>query len=115
MVAPIDAKATLDVDGETFTLTMNFRTIALAEDRRSDVVTSFGQGKPTVSGMALLIWAFARPAHPELTEDEALALALHYGDVTGAALGDLFERASAKGDGSANPPRPTRRKAGSTA
>lgn len=107
MVAPIDATATLDVDGEPITLAMNFRTIALAEDAREDVVTGFGEGRTNVSSLALLVWAFARPAHPELTHDQALTLVFQHGSAVGAALRTVFEKASAKpakGDGAAHPP-----------
>ncbi len=114
MVAPIDAKASFEAEGETFELAMNFRTIALAEDAKADVVTSFGSGKPTVSGMSILIWAFAQPAHPDLTTEDAFALAIRHGEAVGGALGKVFAAASAKADGSENPPKAKRAK-GSTA
>lgn len=114
MVAPIDAKATFDVDGEPITLVMNFRTIALAEDEAPDVVTAFGSGKPKLSGMATLVWAFARPAHPDLTLDDALAIVMRHGKAAGEALGKVFAAASAavpKGGAGGEPaPRPRTRR-----
>ncbi len=96
MVAPIDATASFKAGDETFTLAMNWRTIALAEDMRSDAVTAFGQGKPTVSGLAALLWGFAQPAHPKLSIDQCLALAFQHGEAVGKALGEVFGKASPK-------------------
>jgi hypothetical protein len=109
MVAPIDARSTLVVDDETIELAMNYRTIALAEDTQVDVVTSFGAGKPKLSGMATLVWAFAQPAHPELTLDQALGLVVRSGAAVGVALGECFKLATkgaeAPGDAGSRPPR----------
>ena len=114
MVAPIDASASFEADGESFTLRMNFRTIALAEAEQPTALMNFGQGRPTVSGMALLIWAFAQPAHEDLTKDQALALAIRHGDAVGKALREVITGSSAvaepgKGDG---PTHPRRRRPG---
>lgn len=115
MVAPIDARATVTVDGESFALVMNYRTIALAEDAKPDVVTTFGSGRPTLTGMATLVWAFAQPAHPELSQDEALALVLRGSKDIGDALGQCFRLATkgadAPDDDAADPPRAKRAKA----
>lgn len=94
MVAPIDARATLIAGEESIELAMNFRTIALAEDTQADVVTSFGAGKPKLSGMAALVWAFAQPARPDLSLDQALALVMQHGTAVGAALGECFKLAT---------------------
>lgn len=107
MVAPLDAQATLDVDGETITLAMNFRTIALAEEVKEDVVTGFGEGRTNVSSLALLVWAFAQPAHPTLSQDQALTLVFQHGSAVGAALRTVFERASAKPDKAAGASHPS--------
>ncbi len=111
MVAPIDTTASFDADGETFTLTMNYRTIALAEGLKADAITGFGT-QPTVSGMAAAIWGFARPAHPKLTHDEALALAVRHGAAAGEALRQVIAAGSAppeaQGDGAARPPARTK-------
>lgn len=96
MVAPIDATAALEADGETLTLRMNFRTIALAEDLRADAVAGFGVRAPTASGMAALVWAFAQPDQPRLTQDEAMALVFRHGEAVGGALRELFGKAAAK-------------------
>jgi len=108
MVAPIDARATFEAAGETFQLAMNYRTIALAEDAKPDVVTAFGTGKPTITGMTTLVWAFAQPAHPDLTLDQALAIVMQHSDAAGSALGECFhlgtKGAAAPDDADANPP-----------
>ena len=100
MIAPIDARASFEAEGETLTLQMNFRTIALAEDAKPDVVNSFSRGgKPTLSGVAALIWAFAQPAHPELSQDQALALVMRHGEAAGAALAEVFRAGTATAGG----------------
>nr|AGU09812.1 hypothetical protein [uncultured organism] len=107
MVAPMDATATLDAGGEQITLAMNFRTIAIAEDAKEDVVTGFGEGRTNVSSLALLVWAFAQPAHPALSHDQALTLVFQHGAAVGTALRTVFQKASApavKGDSAAHPP-----------
>jgi hypothetical protein len=103
MVAPIDSRADLVAGEETFTLAMNFRTIALAEDLRPDALTGFGT-KPTLSGMAALVWAFARPAHPKLTHDEALALVFDHAEAVGETLRMVITRGQMKADGADHPP-----------
>lgn len=128
MVAPIDARATLEAEDETITLVMNWRTIALAEEVRADAVTAFGGGRSTLSGMALLVWAFAQPepgaaGAAALTRDEALALCMRHGEATGKALARVFklgaaaeddDDADAAGNGEASPDaapaRPPRRR-----
>lgn len=94
MVAPIDATAQLVAGDETFTLAMNYRTIALAEEAQPDVVTAFGSGKPKLSGLAALVWAFAQPAHPTLTLDQALALVFQHGEAAGTAVAACFRLAT---------------------
>lgn len=109
MVAPIDSRADLVAGDETFTLAMNFRTIALAEDTRPDALTGFGT-TPTISGMAALVWAFAQPAHPTMTKDQALALVFEHSEAVGSTLREVITRGSAKGTGAAHPPKPRSRK-----
>ena len=106
MVAPLDSRATLVAGDETFDLAMNFRTIALAEAEVPGAISGMGKA-PTLSGMAALVWAFAQPAHPELTLDEAAALCLEYGEVVGAALKTVLTRGGAEAakGGTARPPK----------
>jgi hypothetical protein len=100
MVAPLDSRATLVAGDEKIDLVMNFRTIALAETERPDAIAG---GGGTLSGMAVLVWAFAQPAHPDLTLDQAAALCLEHGPAVGAALAQVIARGGAKGDGTARP------------
>jgi hypothetical protein len=103
MVAPIDSRATLVAGEETFDLAMNFRTIALAESEKADAIRGMSGGG-TLSGMAVLVWAFAQPAHPDLTLDHALALCFDHGAAVGEALSQVIARGGAKGDGQPRPP-----------
>lgn len=107
MVAPLDARAQLVAGDETFELAMNFRTIALAEGEVAGAISGMSKA-PTLSGMAALVWAFAQPAHPALTLDQAAALCLNHGEAVGAALRVLIERGGARGakEGDARPPKP---------
>lgn len=104
MVAPIDAVTTLTAGGQTLKLQLNWRTIALAEDQRADAVTSFGGGKPNLSGLAAILWAFAQPAQPDFTMDDAFALVMRHGKDVGEAVSACFAAASKEaepeGDGS---------------
>ena len=107
MVAPIDARASITVDDQPLALQLNFRTIALAEEEKADAVTAFGAGKPTLSGMAALLWAFAQPARPDFTIDEAFAIMMRHGKEAGEAISECFARATkgAEPDGAGSPPK----------
>lgn len=107
MVAPLDSRATLVAGDETINLVMNFRTIALAELEMPNAIAG---GGGTLSGMAVLVWAFAQPAHPDLTLDQAAMLCLEHGPEVGAALAQVIARGGAKGDGTARPPKAGRSK-----
>jgi hypothetical protein len=108
MVAPFDSRASFTAGDETFELAMNFRTIALAEAEQPGAITGMSS-TPTMSGMAVLVWAFAQPKHPDLSLDQALTLCVEYGAECGEALRQVIARGSAKGDGAPRPPAPGRR------
>lgn len=98
MVAPVDSKASFEVEGEKITLRLNFRSIALADAEGIDVFA--GQHLSTAK-LACLAHCFAVQEHPEMTEDEALAIVVRGGDATRKAILKLFEdfggKASAEG------------------
>lgn len=108
MVAPLDSRATIVAGDETFELVMNFRTIALAEAEQAGALTSMSTS-PSLSGMAVLVWAFAQPAHSDLTLDQAATLCIDHGAACGEALRQVISRGGAKGDGKPHPSAPARR------
>ena len=89
MVAPIDAKATFEAEGEAFTLRLNFRTLALAAKEGVDMLA--GKERSPLE-MALVLKSLASVDHPEMTDDTALALMLRHSAAVGAALTTLFEQ-----------------------
>lgn len=107
MVAPVDATASFMAGDEQITLALNFRTIALAESQGADVITGLGAETQKVSSIAVLVWAFAQPAHPDLTLDQALAIVMYHGEAANEAMAELFAKAapaSAEGK-AARPPK----------
>jgi hypothetical protein len=93
MLAPIDATATVDVGGETLTLTLNFRTLALAAKGGVDLLSpqeSEGQRSLTMYPMATLIAAFAAPAHPDFAEEQAFSLLVGHAGAGTAAIQSLL-------------------------
>ncbi len=98
MVAPIDAKSVITVDGEEFTFRLGFRAIAMGEHLGVDLFSKNGIDF-TISKIALLVKCLTIADHPELTEDEALAIAFHYGIENMAPLIlDLLNRFGGKAD-----------------
>lgn len=100
MVAPIDAKASFQVEGETISLRLNFRSLALADAEGIDVMA----GKPLAPlKVAVLLRCLAVQDHPEMTDEEAFAIVIRGGAEAGAAIADLFSKfggaKSAEGNG----------------
>jgi len=102
MVAPIDSKVTFHVEGEPITLRLNFRSIALAESEGLDVLA----GK-VLSPMkvAVLLRCLAVQDHPEMSDEEAFAIAIRGGDAVGKALADLFAQFGGKASAGGKAPR----------
>ncbi|MGB7406790.1 MAG: hypothetical protein WA906_13965 [Pacificimonas sp.] len=96
MVAPINATATIDADGETITLRLNFATLDAARNAGADLFA--GQDLHPMD-MAKAIACFAAPAHPGFTAEEGFALVTHYGEASGEALAKLFEEFGAGAEG----------------
>lgn len=99
MVAPIDAKATFEVEGETFTLRLNFRALALAKKEGVNLMS--GEAMDAVS-LAVAIRCLAAQDHPKLTDDEAFAIVVRGGEAVAGAMVSLFSdftAASAEGNG----------------
>ena len=87
MVAPIDARASFEVEGETITLRLNFRSLALAESEGIDVMS-----RTNLSAIqsAILLHCLAVQEHPEMTDDEAFAIVVTAPGEAGSAIGKLF-------------------------
>lgn len=93
MVAPIDAKSTFMVEGEQITLRLNFRSIALAEAEGIDLLS--GKEIPPLK-VAVLVRCLAVEDHPEMTNDEALAIVMRGKAGVAKALPELFAKFGAK-------------------
>lgn len=96
MVAPLDAKATFEVEGEAITLRLNFRTIALAEEEGIDLFG--GVTELPLSKAAIILKCLAVQEHPEWTEDHAIAAAMANPQGMGEALIELFAKYGGKAD-----------------
>lgn len=108
MVAPIDAKASFELEGETITLRLNFRSIALAEAEGINLL----EGKEmSLSKVALVVRCLAVQDHPDMENDEALAIATRGGAQVGKALTELFTKFGAKPVEAGNGKAKTRAKA----
>lgn len=98
MVAPIDAKASFEVEGETFTLHLNFRTLKLAKSEGVNLMS--GQDMDPID-IATAVRCLATPSHPKLTDEEAFALVMNAPEAAATAIGDLFERFGGSAEGNA--------------
>lgn len=91
MVAPVDSKVELEVEGETITLRLNFRSISLLEEAGLDLFSP--QGIPmTIARSAVMCRLLAVNEHPDMTDEEALAYVTHAGAAFGRAVIDLINR-----------------------
>lgn len=93
MVAPIDAKAAFEVEGETITLRLNFRALALVEAEGIDTAEI---GKLSMVKSAVLLRCLAAQEHPGMTDEEAFAVVFKAGKQAGEAIGRLFVSATGK-------------------
>jgi hypothetical protein len=90
MVSPLDAKVTFEVEGEAITLRLNFRALALCEQRGVDMFSPTGINM-TLTNAVQLLRSLAVTDHPDMDEDEALAVVVKYGMADfGARIGDLI-------------------------
>lgn len=104
MVAPIDAKTVIEVDGEKITLRLNMRTIGLAEKAGIDMFDPFSMDRQTTLSMARLVKALATPDHEDqFTDEQWLAITLRGGADIVAGLATLFDAVKRTG-GDENPP-----------
>lgn len=88
MVAPIDAKTSFEVEGETITLRLNFRALSLAKKEGVDLM---GGGELDPFAMATLVRCMAVQDHPNMDDEEAFAIIVKGKDDAMAAIGKLTE------------------------
>lgn len=89
MVAPVDAKAELTVEGETFTLRLNFRTLALLEQAGLDPFSPEGFSL-SASRLAMMCMCLTIQEHPELTDTDALAIVVRSKGEFAVKVRELF-------------------------
>lgn len=90
MVAPIDAKASFEVEGETVTLRFNFRAISLAEANGIDLLNS-GMQMESLTQAVTLLKCLGAQDQPDYTEDHWLSVTMKEPDKMREALISLFE------------------------
>lgn len=90
MLAPLDAKAEIQVGGETITLRLNFRSVALADAHGIDVFADMDNLSSAKA--ATLVKCLAVQEHPDFTEDHTLAISVQYPDQLRNALVTLFTK-----------------------
>lgn len=109
MVAPLDAKATFEVEGEPVTLRLNFRSISLAEEHGIDLIGgTMTELSPTKS--AVLVKCLAIQEHPDFTEDHTMAIVAQEPEKLRDALLELFTKYGGISSAGGNGTRRTARK-----
>lgn len=92
MIAPVDSFVAVEAGGETFTLRLNFRSIALAEDCGIDLLS----GVPLkATKIAVMLRCLAAQDHPDLTDEMAFSLLLSDGETISNSIAQLFEKFAA--------------------
>lgn len=90
MVTAVNSTALLEVEGEIFTLRLNFAAIERAEDAGIDILG--GQVQLAGSKVVKLLHCLLGEDHPDLSRDQAMALVMNHSEAVGAAIAALFER-----------------------
>lgn len=97
MVAPIDAKAQFEAEGETITLRFNFQAISLAEQNGIDLLNA-GIAELRPLQAVTLLKCLGAQDHPNYTEDHWLAVVTRFPDQMREALVSLFTQYGGKGE-----------------
>ena len=100
MVAPIDAKASFEVEGETISLRFNFRAIAMAEENGIDLLNG-AVNELSLTKAVVLLKCLGAQDQPDYTEDHWLAVVRAAPDGMRDALIKLFENYGGKSEGNA--------------
>lgn len=104
MLAPIDAKVTVEAGDEKIVLRLNFRTIALAAEEGIDLFDADSLNNLTTLSTAKLARCLATPDQPDFTDENGLSLSLGHAKAFTTALFDLMAKAVGKA-GDENPPK----------
>lgn len=115
MVAPIDARASVQAGDETIALQLNMRTLALAKAGGVNLLKlSLTEIDPL--DMAIVIEAFAKPEQPDFDAEQAFATIVRYPTQCRDALAALSAAFAAVAEGavSTHPPKPARKRRSST-
>lgn len=94
MVAPIDAKATFEVEGETITLRLNFRTLSMAHKQGVDLMA--GNAEMDIFHVVTLVRCLAVADHPEMDDEEAFAIVAKGRDAATEAITSLVSEFGAE-------------------
>lgn len=97
-IAPIDSKVTVEVGGDTITLRLNFRALALAKKAGVNLLAG---GEMDPLDIAVALRCLAADAHPGMTDDEAFALVVTNGATVGKAIAELFSAFTEAAEGNA--------------
>ena len=97
-IAPIDSKVTVEAGGETITLRLNFRALALAKQAGINLMAG---GELDPLDMSVAVRCLAVDAHPDFTDEQAFALIVTNGETVGKALAELFGAFTKAAEGNA--------------
>ena len=100
MVAPVDAKATFEVEGESISLRFNFRAIAMAEENGIDLMNG-AVAELSLTKAVVLLKCLGAQDQPDYTEDHWLGVVREEPEGMRDALIKLFENYGGKPEGNA--------------
>jgi hypothetical protein len=93
-IAPIDSKVTFEAAGESITLRLNFRALALAKKAGVNLMSG---GAMDPLDIAVAVRCLAADAHPDMDDEQAFALVVQGGEAVGKAIAELFQSFAAAG------------------
>jgi hypothetical protein len=113
---PFYNEQAVEVDGETYRLVLNFRTIDATESvlggrAYDEIIEELVCGQPAVGTQTRVVWGLLREHHPDVTLDQAATLArgkasVAVGDAIGKLIDAAFPAADAEKEKEKNPPEP---------
>lgn len=111
MPKPFYHEQSIEIDGETIILAIDFRAIDATEELigldYDEVLEKIQKPKPKTGLMGKVVWGLLRKHHPAMSWDEILTmLAGSNGAITGMAIGKLFEAAFPEEEKGKNPLEP---------
>lgn len=111
MVAPINATAAIEADGEVITLKADYATFSAAKHAGFNPFKLSDDMDPLDAAPG--ISALAKPHHPDFDAAKAFALLTMHSEVTMTALAELLEKAfpAAAGETDPKPKGPSKKRA----